>query len=216
MGDNPSKSSHWSVEPLLNEGSLDAGLYKALRMALWAYNGTNYQPAGLDSMSRAIQFVDFAHSRVHDGSHFLYTDAVELASGGTQDYLLTVANTTKWPHMVFSLDGSAITQFELYEGADRTGAVAQTLGSSNRNSTTMPGLTIHKGTAGGTTDGNRVHFYKGGTSTNQSRSESTSGNHEEEIILKQNTKYILRVTSFINANLTNVMLSWYELTAQDA
>lgn len=216
MGENPSKSSHWSLEPLLNEGSLDAGLYKALRMALWAYNGTNYQPAGLDEMTRAIQYIDFAHSTVHQGDHFIYTDAVTLNNGSAQDYLLTVANTTKWPHMVFSLDGSAITQFELYEGTDKTGVAAQTLGSSNRNSTTMPGLTIHKGTAGGTTDGNRIHFYKGGTATNQSRSDSTAGNHEEEIILEQNTKYILRVTSGTDGNLTNVMLSWYELTAQDA
>lgn len=34
----------------------------------------------------------------------------------------------------------------------------------------------------------------------------------EEIILKQNTKYILRVTSGTNGNLTNLYLSWYEHT----
>jgi hypothetical protein len=34
MADNPSKSNHWSMEPLLNEASIDSGLYKALRVSL--------------------------------------------------------------------------------------------------------------------------------------------------------------------------------------
>jgi len=170
-----------------------------------------FAPARLDSATDSFQTIDYAHHEIHAGSHFLYTDAVELDSAGTQDYLITTPNTTKWAHMLFSMEGSAITQWQLYESSDRSGTTQQTIGNSDRNSSTASTLTIHKGTSGGTTDGSLIHLYKGGSSTNQSRSGSSTRN-DEEIILKQNAKYILRVTSGTDNNLTNLRLSWYEHT----
>ena len=165
----------------------------------------------MDGITTAITTIDYAHHEVHAGSHFLYTDHVAIDADGSQDYLITTPNTTKWAHMMFVLDGSAITQFQLYEGATKTGTTPQTAGNSDRNSTTLPGITIHKGTSSeeGEADGTLIHIYKGGATSQQSRSGSSTS-HEEELILKQNTKYILRVTSGTNANLTNVHLSWYE------
>lgn len=168
-----------------------------------------YQPLRLDKATNTLQVIDYAHHEIHAGSHFLYTDSAELASGATQDYLITTPNTAKWAHMVFILEGSAITTFQLYEGSDKTGTTLQGVGNSNRNSATVAGVTIHKGTSGGTTDGTLIHQYKGGAASAQSRAPTDTRN-DEEIILKQNTKYILRITSGTNANLTNVNLSWYE------
>ena len=165
----------------------------------------------LDLSTHTLQMIDYAHHEIHAGSHFMYTDHVPLNSGNSQDYLITTPNTTKWSHMIFALDGSAITQFELYEGADRIGSVAQTVGNNNRNSSVTATVTIHKGTAGGTTDGTRIHYYQGGSATGVSRGLSSTRN-DDEIVLRQNTKYILRVTSGTNGNLTNVQLSWYEHT----
>ena len=139
----------------------------------------------------------------------MYTDHVSLNSAATQDYLITTPDTTRWAHMTFYLDGSAITQWQLYEGADRVGTTAQTVGNNNRNSAYTPGVTIHKGQSGGTTDGTQLWLYKGGSATNQARTGTDAGN-SEEIILKQNTKYLLRVTSGSDANLTNIRLEWYE------
>jgi len=143
----------------------------------------------------------------------MYTDSVELDSAATQDYLITTPNTAKWGHMIFYLDGSAITQWQFYEGSDKNGTTAQTIGNSNRNSLTTATITIHKGTSGGTTDGTLAYQYKGGSSAGAARTGTDSGNNEE-LILKQNTKYILRVTSGTNDNLTNVRLEWYEHTNQ--
>jgi hypothetical protein len=168
-------------------------------------------PIKVDEETGANVSMDFAHFKVHSGDHFMYTDSVEIASGGTQDYLITTPNTTKWAHMTFYLDGSAITQFQLYEGSDKTGTTGQTVGNSNRNSLTIATITIHKGTSGGTTDGSLLHSYKGGSATNQAKDSTDTGNGEK-IILKQNTKYSLRITSGTNANLTNVRLEWYEHT----
>ena len=164
----------------------------------------------LDTSTHTLQTIDYAHHEIHTGSHFMYTDSVELGAA-SQDYLITTPNTTKWAHMIFVMDGSAITQFRLYEGSDKVGTTDVAVGNNNRNSTTLPGVTIHKGTSGGTTDGTLIHQYKGGSATNQSRGESGSRN-DEEIILKQNTKYILRVTAFAADTLTNIKLEWYEHT----
>jgi len=164
-----------------------------------------------DLSTAAVETIDYAHHEVHAGSHFMYTDAVTLAASATQDYLITTPNTTKWAHMTFHLDGSAITQWQLYEGADRSGTTPQTIGNNNRNSATTATTTIHKGTSGGTTDGVQAYIYKGGAATKQAQTGTEAGN-TEEIILKQNTKYILRVTSGTNDNLTNVRLEWYEHT----
>lgn len=177
---------------------------------IFTYNGSTWERTRMDSTTHTIQIIDYAHHEIHAGSHFLYTDAVTLGNGGVQNYLITTPDTTRWAHMIFILDGSAITQFELYEGADRVGSVLQTVGNSNRNSTTAATVVIHKGYAGGTTDGSRIHIYKGGSATGASRQAGSGTRNDEEIILKQNTKYILRVTSSTAANLTNVNLSWYE------
>lgn len=208
---NPSNPSDWSVEPVINRSAEDVGLYKGFRAIAYAYNGSDYIAILADLTTRALQTIDFPHSQVHLGNHFIYTDSVTLAASGVQDYLITTPNTAKWAHMLFYLDGSAITQWQLYEATDKTGTTAQTIGNSNRNSTTLATITLHKGTAGGTTDGTLTHQYKGGSATNQARFATDTGNNQE-IILKQNTKYILRTTSGTDNNLTNIRLEWYEYT----
>lgn len=164
----------------------------------------------VDNATNSIQTIDYAHHEIHAGSHFIYTDSVELGEA-SQDYLITTPDTTKWAHMMFVLDASAIGQFRLYEGADRDGTTLQTVGNNDRNSSVAAGVTIHKGTSGGTTDGTLINQYKGGSATNQSKGESGSRN-DEEIILKQNTRYILRITAFAAETLCNVKLEWYEHT----
>lgn len=168
-------------------------------------------PAGIDKATNTLQIIDYAHHEIHSGSHFMYTDAVELDSAETQDYLITTPNTTKWAHMLFDMDGSVITQWQLYESSDKNGTTLQTVGNNNRNSSTTATLIVHKGTSGGTTDGSVIHLYKGGAASQQSMAASMARN-DSEIILKQNTKYILRVTSGTDNNLTNIRLEWYEHT----
>ena len=167
--------------------------------------------AYVDPITHTLMTIDYVHHEIHEGDHFLYTDAVTLGEAGVQNYHITTPNTTKWAHMIFVVDGSAITQVELYEGTDKAGDTDVVAGNSNRNSTTAATLVIKKGLTGGTSDGTRLHIYKGGSATNQSRGEAGTRN-DEELILKQNTKYILRITSGTASNLCNVRMSWYEHT----
>ncbi len=196
----------------LNVGGIDkisqSNIYGATRDG-------KFQAVQLDTPTHTLQTIDYAHHEIHVGRHFMYTDAITLADTATQVYLITTPDTTRWAHIWFDLQGSAITQFELYEGADRTGTAAQTIGNNNRNSDIESGLAIHKGVSAGSTDGTLLFIHKGGSANNQSRAGSTTGN-DEEIILKQNTKYILKVTSSTASNLINIKLEWYEHINRDA
>lgn len=185
-------------------------------MSLWKalaglINDTTVRNIRVDSSTHTLQTIEYDHHEIHAGSSFFYTDSVELASAATQDYLITTPNTTKWAHFIFSATGNAITQAQLYEGADRTGTTSQTIYNMNRNSATTATVTVHKGTSGGTTDGTLIWQLKSGSSSGASRTPMAS-ERQNELILKQNTKYILRITSGTNANLTNVRLQWYEHT----
>jgi hypothetical protein len=113
------------------------------------------------------------------------------------------------------ITGSAITQVRIYEASDRTGTTAQTILNHDRNSANTSGLTIHKSASSGTTDGTLIWQRKSGSATAQARS-AGEAEHGMEIILKQNTKYIFKVTSGTNANLTNVLFDWYEHTNRTA
>jgi len=165
----------------------------------------------IEPTTNSVKTIDYSHAELHAGEHYYYTDAVELDSAAVQNYLITTPNTTKWAHFTFLSTGSAVTQVELFEAADRTGTTLQTVLNNNRNSVNTAGVTIHKDYSGGATDGTRIYFHKSGSATNQSSSGAASRN-EQEIDLKQNTKYILRVTSGTNDNLTNTALYWYEHT----
>jgi hypothetical protein len=159
--------------------------------------------------NKSLVVFHYASKTVCDGKHFLYCDSNEIANGVSVSYLIETDGTNEYAHMLFDIDGSAITQCRFYEASDRVGVTTQNIGNSNRNSSKQSSLTIHKGVTGGTADGTLLYQHKGGSATNQSRS-YTEANHAEEIVLKAHTKYLLKINSFTDANLTNVKLQWYE------
>lgn len=174
------------------------------------------QTPRIDAVTHTLQTIDYPHHEIHQGTHYFYTDCITLASAGTQDYLLTTPNTTAWSHLSFSFDGSAITALDVYEGTDKTGTTAQTIVNNNRNSVNTSGNTLHKGTSGGTTDGTKIWCHKAGSSTGAASASGASSSQSSEIILKQNTKYIFRLTSGTNDNLVNLILGFYEHTNRTA
>lgn len=175
-------------------------------------NTTDGQPRSIviDLSTWALSTVDYAHHEAHAGSSFYYHDVISMTASATQDYLLTVPDSTKWPHFGFEVDfndGAGTT--EIYEAGDRGGTSAQTTFNRNRNSTASATFTVHKGQSGGTTDGTRIFWKRGGAGKT---SGGTSGTAEERI-MKQNTKYILRLTNVSGAtNNVSVVLRWYEHT----
>jgi len=166
----------------------------------------------IDDMSHGMVHINHEHHEIHAGDAFRYSDPITLSAGISQDYLFTVPNSTKWPHFTFSLDGTAITTVEMFRATDKIGTTLQPVFNANDNSATVAGMTIHKGVAGGATDGVSIFKHSSGTATGSSKSEGV-GLYATERVLKQNTKYLLRVTSGTVGNLINLHAEWYEHTS---
>jgi hypothetical protein len=167
-----------------------------------------YQVPRLDFATHSIINIDYVHHEIHDGHAYMYHDVIDsLASGVVQDYLITTANSAAWLHISHDVEFAGAGTVEIFEGGDRVGTTAQTLYNRDRNNLTAATSTIHKGTSGGTVDGTRIVYWKGGAT--QSKNSATHGTASEKI-LKPNTKYILRVTSRAEANIVSVSIGWYE------
>jgi hypothetical protein len=163
-----------------------------------------------DAFTGSLKVIDYVHHEIHDGHSFMYHDVIDsLGTGVAQDYMITTPNTKAWFHVSHDVESSGAATVEIYEAGNRTGTTEQTLYNRDRNSAALPTGTIHKGTSGGTTDGTRIVYWKGGA--NQSKNSATHGTASEKI-LKQNTKYILRVTSRAETTIVSVSIGWYEHT----
>jgi len=180
---------------------------------LYGVAGGAARPIGVDLVTQALLTLDYAHHEVHEGSHFFYTNSLDLGSGISQVYLLTTPDTTKWVHMTFNYEHIAVLQFALFEGADRVGTTLQTAFNNNRNSLNTPGLVVHKGISGGTTDGVQMVNDLFGYSSGNSRVGGGDRN-DHELLLKQNTKYLIRLTSSTADQLIVLRLIWYEHTSK--
>jgi hypothetical protein len=188
---------------------------KAQHVLLYGTLGSGaVRGVSMDESSHGLVIIDHVHHEIHAGDAYRYNDPITLASAATQDYLLTVADTAKNPHFTFSVDGTAITTIEVFESSDRTGTTLQTTFNADRNSANTAGMTIHKGTSGGTTDGTSIFEYSSGTASGSSKLDGVAA-YDSERILKRNTKYIIRVTSGTNGNLVNTRMEWYEHTSAE-
>lgn len=167
--------------------------------------------SGIDPSTEAIYTVPYEHHELHSGNHFFYQDVLSLGNAATQNYLITTPDTTKWGHLLYNVTGTIGVIVGIYEGADRVGTTLQATYNNNRNSPTTAGITIHKGHSAGTTDGTNIAPNGFGSGT--AGGSGGTINRENEIILKQNTKYIFRVTNKgTTTNEVSVKFVWYEHT----
>ena len=174
----------------------------------------------VDRESKSQVQVSWDHHSIHRGLHFFYTDKFTISDGATKEYLLTTPTHVAGPsladsiHLHFIADGSAITQFDMYEDPTHTGETTdlQTSFNSHRGSTNTAGMTIHSPvtSSSDTADGTLIYTFKGGSASQQSRAGDT-GQTNEEIVLKKNAKYLIRFTSGTDSNLCDLRLNWYEL-----
>jgi len=179
-----------------------------LLMILGLVSMATYLPLELDTTTNSAKTVDYAHNEIHSGSHFYYQGYRDVASGDSLQFLITTPNTTEWGHLL--MDGSCEGECEivLYEAATASGGTAITIYNNNRNSAHSATITwavdptvASLGTSIGS---NRIGSgrFEGGVARN-----------DNEIVLKQDTKYILKVNNEAGAaNLVNLNAGWYEHT----
>ncbi len=164
-----------------------------------------------DEKTKALNTVDYSHHEIHSGSSFTSCHKADVANGANLDILVVTPNTTKWSHLTYELEVEAETDVNIYEAptASNNGTPLAVF-NRDRNSSKTAGTTVfHTPTIAGGSEGTLIrcwHLGSGKTFGGGDR-----GTHE--IILKQNTKYLIRLTNATTGNnYMSVKVDWYEHT----
>jgi hypothetical protein len=173
--------------------------------------GNNQKIAVIDSLTSSLINLDHTHSEIHNGNFYSFCNYdTDLDNAGVMEFILTTPNTTKWSHFTYNFSASLQILFELFEDTTHTTNVLQESYNHNRNSLNTAGMTIHTSNNDGV-DGNRIDCGSFGSPSVGIVGGSGGGSRaERERVLKQNTKYLIRLTSGSNDNNVNLKLSWYE------
>jgi len=176
-------------------------------------NGVQYiaGKSGVDSITNTLQTIDYAHHEVHGGSSFYYKDWYALLKNGTKEFLLVTPDTAEYAHFSYSIESVTSTVVaEIFEGATTSSdGTLEPARNRNRNvaddNTTLlyedPTLL---------TDGTEIKGQILGAGRNSAGGLSRD---DQEIVLKRNTKYLIRITEQnIDATSINIDLNWYEHT----
>jgi len=167
--------------------------------------------AAVDAMTYAMTTINYDHHEVHGGSSYVVSGTATLGNGATQDILVVTPNTTKWAHLIGLVTSSGLATVTFYEGATVSNAGAATTEvNRNRNSTNTAGVVV---TTGPTVTGTGTAIFSQSSGAGQNVGGEVRG--ENEFILKQNTIYLLRITSAAAANVVNYILDWYEHTSKE-
>lgn len=155
---------------------------------------------------------DLAHHEIHEGNHYAYINAQDIAGSTTISFVIVVPDTPYVPHMEFFLNGESEYSLEIYEDAtpDDEGTLVATPGifNRNRNKPDNNSTKIYSGpTLGAGSKGtllSRIHVGSGNNVGGETRGDN-------EIILRSNTKYWVDITNIsATANYISWVVDWYE------
>jgi len=173
------------------------------------YTGSDtVAPVRMDSSTNSLQTVTYEHHEIHSGSHYYMANHDDFGNGASSDFAIITPDTTKWIHMTFAIEGSYAVHLDIYEDSDFDGdGVAVDSFNNNRNSGNTTGMTI--------TSDPTVNSVGDMIFAQQKGANKQAGSLEraQEIILKQNTKYIFRITNeSTSTNTISWLAEWYEHT----
>lgn len=166
----------------------------------------------LKSWDGALWQIDYVHGRIHAEDHFYYSEIqTAIATGTSVDYVLTTPASPKvhLNKLLFSGSNNGVHNIEIWEAGDRVPTTLLTMLNNERNSAQTFGGTLHRGFAGGTTDGTKIFDAQDGTGG----AFGTTGtiNKETELVLKISTQYIIKVVNNSGGNSDlNTILEVYE------
>jgi hypothetical protein len=166
-------------------------------------------PLKSDASTASLMIIDYAHHEIHSGSHYFVSGTVDVVGAATnQDILVVTPNSTKWAHMLWTLEAEDEFVFYLYEDTTTSadGSAATEI-NNNRNSANTADVVV---TTGPTVTGVGTLID---SATIGAAKTIGSDSRDKELILKSNTKYLFRFTKTnAGTHWLNYKLSWYEHT----
>jgi hypothetical protein len=172
---------------------------------------TAIYPVRIDQTTDAAAVVDYEHKEVHTGDAFYVTQVDEIDSAGITSHRFYPPNTVEWMHFLFVIEAQAACLIEIREGI--TDVLEATAGILNRNRNFSDALTTmgHERQLGAATAGTVIWSWASGGATASARTPAVT-RQSGEIVLKQNIKYEVRVTSSVDNNTVSTYFTWYEHT----
>jgi len=188
------------------------GLIKGTFEDMWDELPNSIRPIRIDQITHALRVIDYAHSEVHSGSAYVAYHSVSLGNGEVLTIGFVTPNTTKWAHLTMSLTLTSTGTLDILEDVTSFDqGDAFTALNLDRNSANTSGITVTTGATGATlitpTGGSEIW-----NETLGAKGLQTTRENSEEIIMKQNSKYLFRFTNDAVANVCNLRLGWYEHT----
>lgn len=175
-----------------------------------------------DITTRAVDTVNHAHHEIHDGRMFrACTVDVDADTNDEVTIAFTTPNTTRWIHLVPTMESSVSALWEMLETPTVTvdSGTESTAKNRNRNSPHTSGiLSIETVPVAGEFTVNPTVAAAGTVICSWLLgANKTQGTNREETewVLKQNTTYAFRVTSQVENNRISLTLNWYEHINRD-
>ena len=168
-----------------------------------------------DATTNAITTITYEHHELHAGSHFTFSIDSTVGDADTLGLLIITPNTTKWAHMVFSVQGALDTRFEIFETNTATPGSTRPAYNNDRNSATVNTTLVKNVAVVGGADGTKIFRSHFGVDSGLGANRKTGGGSDragQEWILKQNTQYMIAIISATAGNVVSLALNWYEHT----
>ena len=186
---------------------------EARRVTITDGDGNNIN---IDEPTLSISTIDYEHHEVHQGSHYYLTDYTTLASDATLKFVVTTPNTTEWTHFTFALDSTGQTTVITYEDSTvpSTDVTPIVPFNNNRNSVNTSGLTVGTVVAFASSDGTKIAGRSFGIEANPAQIRGGNAERSKELVLKQNSTYVIAIASQSATNIVSYDASWYEHTSK--
>jgi hypothetical protein len=159
--------------------------------------GNQSQQLGDNSFQGAPVTIDIAHHEIHCGDMYVTTRTVDLANGASDVLHIVVPNETgtnltmKKYHTLVSFESEAESEMSIYESPTTSNdGTPLTKINRERNSTFTSNLGIFH-TPTSSIDGTIIYSKHIGNGVSIG-----GGGRSEEFVLKNNTKYLVRLTNF--------------------
>lgn len=172
---------------------------------------TGIFPHRIDQTTDCNAMVELEHQKVHLGNAYFYTCVAEVDNGSTLDRFIITPATTKWAHLLWEVEAQGLTTMEFSEGA--TGATrGVTEYNRNRNYADTPTTLVFEPNDEAAVNGTVIWNWKSGTTGPVASRNPSLVRASGELVLKQNTKYLMKITSGVNDNNISLYFTWYEHT----
>lgn len=183
----------------------------------WGSGAGEVDDVRIDASTNSLQTVEYEHHEIHSGSHYFVQGYQDLSINNVLDFTWLMPNTTKWIHWNWQISTESETLWQVYEGATATNPLANAVTplNNNRNSGNTSGTTMkfelqtNLAAANADTDVSGATLIESGISG--AGRDSGDSKRTDELILKQNTLYVLRATASA-AGYINFHMAWYEHT----